>query len=124
MSGFLPLVFLVSIFSLFGIAWIVWDVDPDTATVQTFVLLITLVFINIFGFLGLVIYFVRSRFSRRVNPASYIFSCFKVSFFAACLVSLLATLAVLKLVSAFNLFLVFGAVILFALYVYLGKKKR
>lgn len=120
----MPFLFLVSVFSLFGIAWIIWDVDPDTAKVQTFVILITLVFITIFGFLGLVIYFVRSRFNRRTNPATYIFSGFKVSFFAACLASLLATLAVLKLISAFNLFLVVGAVSLFALYVYLGKKKR
>lgn len=122
MSRFLPFLFLVSIFSLFGIAWIIWDIDPDTAKAQTFALLITLVFATIFGFLGLVIYFVRSRFNRRINPASYIFSCFKISFIVALLVALLAALAVLKLVSAFNLFLVFGAVALFALYVYLGKK--
>jgi len=123
-NKFLPLAFLVSIFSLFGIVWIIWDVDPDAAKVQMFVLLIILVFVAIFGFLGLAIYFVKSKFNKRVNPVSYIFSCFKISFFVACLVALLATLAVLKLVSAFNLFLVVGAVFLFALYFYLGKRKK
>ena len=124
MTRFLPLVFLVSVFSLFGVVWIIWDGDPDTAKVQTFALLITLVFIAIFGLLGLIIYFVMSKFNRRVNPTTYVFSCFKVSFFVALFIALLATLAVLKLISAFNLFLVVSAVGLFGLYVYLGKKKR
>ncbi len=124
MTRFLPLVFLISVFSLFGIIWIIWDVDPDTAKAQTFALLIMLVFIAIFGFLGLIIYFVKSKFNRRVNPTTYVFSCFKVSFFVALFIALLATLAVLKLISAFNLFLVVSAVGLFGLYVYLGKKKR
>lgn len=123
MSRFLPFLFLVSIFSLFGIAWIIWDVDPDTAKAQTFALLVTLVFVTIFGFLGLLIYFVRSRFNKRINPAIYIFSCFKISFFVAVVVVLLATLSILKLASLFNLFLVLGSVLLFAVYVYLGKKK-
>lgn len=122
MSKLIPLVFLVSVFSLFSVVWIIWDVDPDTAKAQTFALLITLVFATIFGFLGLLIYFVRSKFNRRVNPATYIFSCFKISFFGALFIALLATLAVLKLISAFNLFLVVSAVALFGLYVYLGKK--
>lgn len=122
MSRFLPFVFLASFASAFGIAWIVVDVDPDFAPWYIFALVILLIFVSIAGFLGLFLYFVRIRFYKRYSINWYIKTSFKMSTFVAFFIALACTLAILELISTFNLILAGLAVSLFAIYSFLGKK--
>ncbi len=122
MARLLPFVFLASVASLFGISWIVVGVDPDGAPWYIFALLIILIFVSIFTFLGLALYFLRTRFYKRYSVNWYIKTSFKMSFFIAFFVALASTLAVLQLISFFNLVLAGFAVSLFAIYSFLGKK--
>lgn len=123
MSRFLPFVFLASFASLFGIAWIIWDVDPNFASWYVFVALVILIFIGVFGFLGLLLYFVRIRLYKRYSVNWYVKTSFKMSFFIAFFVALASTLAILKLTSLFNLILAGLAVSLFAIWSFLGKSR-
>ena len=120
----LPLIFLTSTFSLFGLSWIVSEVDPETAPVWTFAIFVSLLFVTVFGFLGLVIYFLRTRLYRRYDVNWYIFTSFKMAFFVALFVAIASALAILDLVSTINIVLAIVAISLFALYSYLGKKIR
>ena len=120
----LPFIFLVSVFSLFGLSWIVTEVDPETAPVWIFAIFVYLLFVVVFGFLGLIIYFIRTRFIRRYDVNWYIFTSFKMAFFVALFVSISATLAIFDLVSLFNVSLAILSIALFAIYSYLGKKIR
>ena len=120
----LPLIFLASTFSLFGLFWIVTEVDPETAPVWIFALFIFLFFVVVFGFLGLIIYFLRTRLYRRYDVNWYIFTSFKMAFFVALFVAIAATLAIFDLVSLFNVSLAILSIALFAIYSYLGKKIR
>lgn len=122
MSRFLPFVLLTSFAALFSISWIVVRVDPKTAPSYIFTLLIILIFISIFGLLGLILYFARTRFYKRYSANWYIKTSFKMSFFIAFFVALASALAVLELISVFNLVLAGLAVSLFAIYSFLGKK--
>jgi len=122
MSRFLPFVFLASVASLFGIAWIVVGVDPDLAPWYIFAVAFILIFTAIFGLLGLFLYFLRTRFYRRYSVNWYIKTSFKMSFFVAFFIALVCALAVLKLISLFNLVLAGLAVSLFAIWSFLGKK--
>ena len=122
MAKFLPFVFLASFASLFGIAWIIEGVDPNSASWYIFSLLVFLFTVAIFGFLGLALYFVRTKFYRRYSVTWYIKTSFKMAAFVALFVGLVSALAVLKLVSTINLALVILAVCLFAVWSYLGKK--
>src|SRR3989338_8977854 len=120
----LPLIFLASTFSLFGISWIVTEVDPETAPVWIFALFVFLLFAVVFGFLGLIIYFLRTRFYKRYDVNWYIFTSFKMAFFVALFVAIAATLAIFDLVSLFNISLAILSIALFAIWSYLGKKIR
>ena len=122
MSKFLPFVFLASIAALFGISWIVVAVDPDSAAWYIFALLIFLIFAAIFGLFGLALYFVRIRFYKRYSVNWYIKTSFKMSAFVAFFIALASTLAILQLISVFNLILAGLAVSLFAIYSFFGKK--
>ena len=124
MNRFLPLIFLVSFLALFGISWIVMRVDPDKAEWYVYGLLIFLVFVSSFGFLGLVLYFFRTKLYRRFSARWYFYTSFKMAFFVALFISLLSLIAMLKLITVFNIALAILAVILFALWSYLGKKER
>ena len=118
----LPLIFLTSTFSLFGLSWIVSEVDPEIAPIWIFALFVFLLFAVVFGFLGLVIYFLRTRLYRRYDVNWYIFTSFKMAFFVALFVSISATLAIFDLVSLFNVSLAILSITLFAVWSYLGKK--
>ena len=120
----LPIIFLISTFSLFGLFWIVTDIDPEKAPLWIFALFVLLLFVCVFGFLGLIIYFLRTRFYRRYDINWYIFTSFKMAFFVALFVAIAAALAILDLVSTINVILAIVAISLFALYSYLGKKIR
>ena len=120
----LQLIFLISVFSLFGLSWIVTEVDPETAPIWIFALFVFLLFAVVFGFLGLIIYFLRTRFYKRYDVNWYIFTSFKMAFFVALFVSISATLAIFDLVSLFNVSLAILSITLFAVWSYLGKKIR
>ena len=118
----LPIIFLISTFSLFGLFWIVTDIDPETAPVWIFAVFVFLLFVVVFGFLGLIIYFLRIRLYRRYDINWYIFTSFKMAFFVAAFVAIAATLAIFDLVSLFNVSLAILSIALFAVWSYLGKK--
>ena len=120
----LPIIFLTSTFSLFGLSWIVSEVDPEIAPIWIFALFVFLLFAVVFGFLGLVIYFLRTRLYRRYDVNWYIFTSFKMAFFVALFVSISATLAIFDLVSLFNVSLAIVSIALFAVWSYLGKKVK
>ena len=122
MFRFLPLVFLISVASVFGLAWIVIRIDPQTAAWYIFALFDLLLFITIWGFSGLILYFVRTRFYKRYNPDWYFKTSFKMALYVALFVAIAAILALLKLVTTFNLILAIVALALFATWSYLGKK--
>lgn len=122
MARILPLIFLVSVIALFGISWIVVGVNPDNAPIYIFVLLIFLIFLAIFGFLGLVLYFLRTRLYKRYSAKWYFYTSFKMALFVAVFAGLISILAVLKLITFFNIALLILAIILFALWSYLGKR--
>lgn len=122
MARLLPFVFLISVASLFGIAWIVVEIDPDSAPWYIFTILILLIFAAVFGLLGLILYFGRIKFHKRYSVNWYIKTSFKMSFFIAFFMALTSTLAILQLISVFNLLLAGLAVSLFAIYTFLGKK--
>lgn len=120
----LPLIFLTSTFSLFGLSWIVTEVDPETAPVWIFAIFVFLLFVTVFGFLGLIIYFLRTRLYRRYDVNWYILTSFKMAFFVALFVAIAAALAIFDLISLFNVSLAILSIALFAVYSYLGKKIR
>lgn len=122
MQKFLPIIFLISVASLFGLSWIVVDVDPDSAPVYIFALFVTLLFLSAWGFLGLVLYFVRIKLHKRYSPIWYFKTSFKMAFFVAVFVGASSLLSILKLVTTMNIILAITALILFAVWSYLGKK--
>lgn len=121
MVRLLPFVFLVLCASLFGLSWIVIEVNPDSASWYIFVLVVILIFTSVFCLLGLILYFLRTRFYRRYSVKWYVYTSFKMAFFVALFVALIAALAVLQLISLFNVILAISAVSLFAVWSYLGK---
>ena len=120
----LPLIFLTSTFSLFGLSWIVSEVDPKTAPVWIFAIFVSLFFVAVFGFLGLIIYFLRTRLYRKYDVNWYIYTSFKMAFFVALFVAIAAALAIFDLISLFNISLAILSIALFAIWSYLGKQIR
>jgi len=121
MSRLLPFAFLIMIASLFGLAWIVIEVDPDSAPWYIFVFFVSLLFMSVFCFLGLGLYFLRTRFYKRYSVNWYIKTSFKMAFFVALFLAIVASLAILQLVSLFNVVLAIVAVALLATYSYMAK---
>lgn len=122
MHRLLPFAFLISVFCLFGLAWIVIEVDPQTAAWYIFALFDVLLFVSIWGILGLVLYFVRTRFYKRYSANWYFKTSFKMAFFVALFVAVVAILAILKLITTFNLVLAIVVLALLAIWSYLGKR--
>src|SRR3990167_7711414 len=71
MSRFLPFTFLIAAASAFGLAWIVVEVDPASAPWFIFTFFVFLLFIFIFCLLGLLLYFLRTRFYKRYSTSWY-----------------------------------------------------
>src|SRR3989344_3838380 len=122
MVKFLPFSFLLLFASIFGLTWIVVEVDPDSAAWYIFALFVSLLFLLVFNLLGLILYFVRTRFYRRYSANWYFKTSYKMSFFIAFFVAIAAGLAILELVTTFNVVLGILAVSLFAFWSYLGKR--
>lgn len=123
MARLLPFAFLAACASLFGILWIVFEVDPQKAPWFIFAVLTALIFLFVFCFLGTVLYFARTRLYKKYNPNWYFVTSFKMSFFVALFVAMIVTLAILNLVNLPNILLVIFSLALFAIWSYLGKKK-
>lgn len=124
MHRFLPFAFLIWAFSLFGILWILISVDPETAPWYVFVFLIFLIFVFLLNFLGLLLYFLRTRFYKRYSASWYVKTSFKMAFFVAAFISLLAALAILQLVTTITAIAAILAIGLLAVWSYLGKKEK
>ncbi len=122
MFRFLPFVFLLSVISVFGIAWIVMAFDPQNSPWYIFGLFDFLLFVAIWGFLGLVLYFLRTRLYKRYSANWYFKTSFKMAFFIAFFVAIAAILAIMQLITTFNVVLAIAAIVLFAFWSYLGKK--
>ncbi|MDP2632453.1 MAG: hypothetical protein Q8P25_01890 [Candidatus Curtissbacteria bacterium] len=122
MSRFLPIVFLLSVIAIFGLVWIVVDVDPEGAKWYIFGLFDLLLFIAVWGLSGLLLYFARTRLYRRYSANWYFYTSFKMAFFVAAFLAVSTILAILKLVTTLNIILAILAIILFAFWSYLGKK--
>ena len=122
MVRFLPFAFLIAVASLFGLSWIIVEVDPKSAPWYVFVLLVILIFTSTFCLLGLILYFLRTRLYKRYSANWYVKTSFKMAFFVALFLALAATLAILQLVTLFNVVLAILAVSLFAVWSYLGKR--
>ncbi len=122
MHRLLPFSFLAAIFSLFGISWIVVDIDPDTAPWYFFVILIVLIFLFVFNFLAILLYFLRTKFIKNYNKGWYVKTSFKMAFFIAMFVTLLSALSILQLVSLLTLLASIMVVGLLAVWLYLGRK--
>lgn len=123
MQKFLPLAVLASFFSLFGILRIVVEVDPETNPWHFFAIFIFLTFLFSLCFLGTILYFVRTKFYKKYERGWYLKTSFKMSFFVAFFLSLVALLGVLKLITLINISLALLVVVIFALYSYLGKRR-
>lgn len=122
MSHFLPFVFLISFVSVFGLAWIVIRIDPDSAAWYFSALFVLLLFATAWGILGLVLYFLRTRFYKRYSANWYFRTSFQMAFFVALFIAVTAILAILELVTNLNVVLAILAIVLFAFWSYLGKK--
>lgn len=122
MFRLLPFIFLISLASLFGLSWVMVQVDPDTAVWYIFALFVFLLFVFCFCFLGVVLYFIRTRFYKRYSANWYFYTSFKMAFFAALFVAIAAVLAILQLVTLVNIILTILAISLFAFWSYLGKR--
>lgn len=122
MVRLLPFIFLLSVIAVFFLSWIIVGVDPDTAPWYVLALFVILIFLAAWGFLGILLYFARTRFYRRYDPNWYFKTSFKMSFFIALFTGISAALGVLELVNVLNVGAAIGAVSLFALWAFLGKR--
>lgn len=122
MAKYLPFTLLILCSSVFGLAWILIESDPEKAPWYVFGGFILLLFMAIFCLLGLTLYFIRTRFYKRYSANWYFATSFKMAFFVALFVAVAALLAILKLVTLFNIVLAIAALVLFAVWSYLGKK--
>lgn len=124
MSKLLPFSFLIAFFSVFGLAWIVVGVDPDTAPFYSFILFVGLLFLSIFNLLGLLLYFLRTRFIKNYEKNWYIRSSFKMAFLIALFIAILALLVILQLITLVTGIAAIMAVGLLAVWMYLGKSDK
>jgi|GEM_PF-2966215 len=124
MHRLLPFIFLLACASVFGIFWIVFEIDPDPKPINFFALFSVLVFCAIWFGVGTFLYFARTRLYRKFEPSWYFKTSFKMSFFIALFAGLCSFLIVMDLLNLFNFFLVIVVVLLFAFWVYLGKKSK
>jgi amino acid transporter len=123
MNRILPFAALFAFICLFGLSWIIFGVDPEKASWYIFILLVVLLFLFTFCLLGILLYFVRTKFYKRYSSNWYVKTSFKMAFFVAFFVAVSAILAILKLVTFLNIALAILAIVLFAVYNYLGRKR-
>ena len=122
MVKLLPFSFLIAVFAVFGLVWIVLDVDPQVAPWYIFALFVLFLFLAVFNLLGVVLYFARTRLHRRYSANWYFKTSYKMAFFVAFFVALVASLAILKIITVLNLVMTILAVSLFAVWSYLGRR--
>ena len=121
MHRLLPFSFLIFCASLFGLAWIIVRIDPKSAPWYIFAIFVLLLFLTVFCLLGLAMYFLRTRLYKRYSANWYFYTSFKMAFFVALFVAIVATLTIIQLVTLLNVALTILAVSLLAFWSYLGK---
>lgn len=122
MAFLLPFTFLFACFSVFGLFWIIWEFDPQSAPWYIFAALVFCIFVFAWSLLGLLIYFLRTRRYRRYSANWYFKTSFKLAFFAALFCAIVSTLAVIRIINFFNLAAAVLAVILLMVWAYMGKR--
>lgn len=124
MARLMPLVFLIAAGSLFGLAWMVTLVDPQKAAWYILALFVLLLFAFVFSFLGLILFFTRTKIHGRMHLDSnwYARTSLKMAFFVALFIAVLTTLGMLQLITVFNMALAAIAIGVFMFWVYLGKR--
>ena len=105
--------FLIAVFSIFGLSWIIVRVDPQNAPWYIFFLFI----LSTIAF-----YFLNAKIHKGQKSNSFLYSSFKYAFLIAFLASLIAALAILQQASLFNIILAILAVSFLALWSYVGRK--
>lgn len=124
MAKLMPFVFLIAAGSLFGLAWMVTLVDPQKAAWYTLALFVLLLFAFVFSFLGLILFFTRTKIHGRMHLDNnwYARTSLKMAFFVATFLAVLTTLGMLQLITVFNMALAAIAIGVFMFWVYLGKR--
>lgn len=121
MSRLLPFSFLLMVVAGFSLVWIVTAFDPQVSPWYIFAAFLLVLFLLILNVLGLSLFFLRTRLYRRYSPNWYFKTSYKMAFFVALFVTIAAILAILKLVSQFNVAMAILAVGLLAVWSYLGR---
>ena len=122
MNKLMPFIFLIAVFSIFGLSWIIVRVDPQNARWYIFVLFILILFSAIFCLSTIAFYFLNAKIHKGQKSNSFLYSSFKYAFLIAFLASLIAALAILQQASLFNIILAILAVSFLALWSYVGRK--
>lgn len=120
------LIFLIGLASLAGLSGIIIFVDPTVVNPLIFPVFVFLVFLNVFVFLGLVTYLVRTKIASKhlEDKKHYVKQSFSGAFFVGLLAAIVATLGILRIINIFNLIASILAVVLFASWIYLGRRRN
>lgn len=124
MSRLLPFSFMLMVIAGFGLAWIVTAFDPQVSPWYIFAAFLLVLFLLILNVLGLSLFFLRTRLYRRYSPNWYFKTSYKMAFFVAFFVVIAAILAILKLVTTFNVAMAILAVGLLAVWSYIGNRVK
>jgi len=120
----LPFIFLIAAGSLFGLAWMITLVDPQKAAWYILALFVLLLFAFVFSFLGLILFFTRTKIHGRMHLDNnwYARTSLKMAFLVALFIAVLTTLGMLQLITVFNMALAAIAIGIFMFWAYLGKR--
>ena len=124
MAKLLPFIFLIAAGSLFGLAWMITLVDPQKAAWYILALFVLLLFAFVFSFLGLILFFTRTKIHGRMHLDNnwYARTSLKMAFLVALFIAVLTTLGMLQLITVFNMALAAIAIGIFMFWAYLGKR--
>jgi len=120
----LPFIFLIAAGSLFGLAWMITLVDPQKAAWYILALFVLLLFAFVFSFLGLILFFTRTKIHGRMHLDNnwYARTSLNMAFLVALFIAVLTTLGMLQLITVFNMALAAIAIGIFMFWAYLGKR--
>ncbi|MBI3342182.1 hypothetical protein HY024_03605 [Candidatus Curtissbacteria bacterium] len=116
--------------TLFGIGataaiiWIVANIDPTASSPLVFIVFVGFLFCATLVDLAMLLYLMRTKLrgKQMIDRRWYLVTSLRMAFFVALFLALITTLAILKLVSLFNMVGVILVVSLFAVWMYLGKR--
>lgn len=99
-------------------------VDPQKAAWYILALFVLLLFAFVFSFLGLILFFTRTKIHGRMHLDNnwYARTSLKMAFLVALFIAVLTTLGMLQLITVFNMALAAIAIGIFMFWAYLGKR--